>query len=112
MPSDLIPKLIAISDCRRQDRRVPGTRVLLDGKDISADCFYAETYRDGTGRVGCYLRDVSGRPGHFYVEPSDQPGSTPEIAKNFYLGRVEIIKPATVTAEEWRTLQEQWVANV
>ena len=112
MPSEPERRLIAISDCRRHGRVIHGTRVLLHGKDVSADCFYAETYSDGMGRVGCYLRDASGSPGHFYVEPSDQPWSAPEIAKNFYSGRVEIIKPSTVTDEEWLAIQQRWIANV
>jgi hypothetical protein len=62
---------------------IPGTRVNLDGSDISSVCYYAEQYEDGSGRAFCFkLRN--GRP---YVDGTD-------AAIEIRYGTVEIIFPS------------------
>jgi len=39
---------------------VPGTRVFLEGKDISGSCYRAEEYSDGTVVAFCFQRDAQG----------------------------------------------------
>lgn len=64
---------------------LPGTRVLLDGEDVSNRCYRAEVYDDGTGAAYCY-KWRKGKP--YYDKESD------DVAKETLTGKVEIIRPA------------------
>lgn len=62
-------------------------RVLLNGEDVTTQCFLAD---DKEGVVGLYLRDVSG---HFYVDKSYKDGDA--AAHEFKHGVVTMIPPVT-----------------
>lgn len=61
-----------------------GTRIILDGVDISNDCYRAEVYDDGTGTAFCWkLRDGK----HVLNEANGHP------EKEDFAGKVEIVRP-------------------
>jgi hypothetical protein len=83
--------IVAVSDART-DKFIPETRVLLDGSDVSSDCFRAEVYDDGSGIAYLYAWDKSGKG----------------IATYHKVGRVEIVPPPRVECDTWNALQMSW----
>jgi len=63
---------------------IPGTRVLLNGRDISLICWRAEIYEDGTGKAYCYKQ----RDGHPYLDETGK-----HAAREILTGKVEIERP-------------------
>lgn len=97
--------LLAISDTRLKEPAgnacfIPGTRVLLDGQDISADCWRAEQYSDGSLRAHCFSRNAEGV---FYYDRTTQ-----DVAREVREGQGRIIPPECVSSETWELLQERW----
>lgn len=64
-----------------------GTRVLIDGVDVTENCYSASVYADGTGVVCCFVRDADG---HLLVE--FQSGKI-DVIREAREGKVEIIFP-------------------
>ena len=72
---------------REIDCRIPGfsppVKVLLDGKDVSHDCYRVEQFSDGSGRAYLLKRGANGEilwGGH-------------DIVREVRSGRVQIIEP-------------------
>lgn len=89
--------LVHISDCGKR-LFLPGTDVFLDDRLISNECFYAEVYSNGMGRVKCYRRDADGK---FFVLGR-------AIATEELVGRIDAIPPRGVLSWQWRALQAEW----
>jgi hypothetical protein len=66
----------------------PGTRVILDGIDVSNRCHRAELTEDGTLMAYLYKWDKQGKP--YYDR------NTREAAKEILIGKGEIILPEAV----------------
>lgn len=52
-----LPSICAVSDARCGGR----ARIILDGKDISTDCYRAELFTDGRGIAYCFKKDSFGQ---------------------------------------------------
>lgn len=92
-------RLIEFSDCRK-GLYIAETLAFLNGEELR-ECFRAEVYSDGTGRAFCYRMNSLG---HHYIEGN-------EIATFERCGHVKLIPPSTITSEEWKTIQRQWIAS-
>lgn len=97
-----IRRVVTVSDCRN-GRYVMGTKVFLDGVPVSDECCFAEVCDDGFGRVILYLRNGDGK---FFVARG--PNGL-EAAKVTRFGRVRILRPYGMTAEQWERLQKEWL---
>lgn len=91
--------LVEMSDCRK-GLYIPSSLAFLDGREVQ-DCYRAEVYSDGTGRVFCYQRNSVG---NYFLDENN-------VATVEYKGRVKIIPPSTIAPEQWREVQRTWVAE-
>jgi hypothetical protein len=91
--------LIEVSDCRTR-RYIPGMEILFRGEPFE-DCWRAERYADGSGRVFYYVRD---RRGSLLLAGGD-------VAWSIKSGEVEIVPPPGIRADEWSCLMRKWVSE-
>ena len=82
-----LPLMVDFSQVNSPGFKV-GTRILLDGKDISDDCYRAEVNSDGSGRAFCFRRNADGK---FYTWTSPQ--GVRDVAREIREGAVKIIRP-------------------